>query len=140
MSDMNCECERIMEYYKGFKTEFAVYKVVVPVHTTKSKETYEWEWVSMPAGIQNRRVDMRRVGSRDLDILKIWLGRSNGRFFSNVSNTEASYLMLCHGYEMADLKDFLDNMGVTYDIYEYRADGDVKWTEDLYGKGEGNVG
>lgn len=126
---LKCECERSMEYYKGFRAEFAVYKVVVPVHhVTMPKETFEWEWIDILE-------DNRHVGSRDLDILKIWLGRSKGRFFSATSITEASYLMLCHGYEMADLKDFLDAMGVTYDIYEYRADGDVKWTEDLYEKG-----
>lgn len=130
---LKCENYGDMKYYRGFRTGFTVYKVVVPVHVMTPKETFEWEWVDMMA-------DDGAVGSRDLDILKIWLRRTDVRFYSKPSATEVSYLALCRGYEMADLKDFLDDMGVAYDIYEYRAEGDVKWTEDLYEKGEGNVG
>ena len=125
MSDMNCDCAVESKYFRGFKRDLTAYMITVPVHTTEHDETFEFEWVDFVK-------DEHPVGSRHLDILSLWFKLTDSMIVTKATKTEVSYLVLAYGYKMADLKEYLDEMGATYDIYEYRADGDVKWTEDLY--------
>lgn len=123
MDDMNCDCAVNSKYFRGFKRDLAAYMITVPVYTVKSKETF--------VRIVFADNDYP-VGSRDLDILSLWFKLTDSTAITKTTETEASYLVLAYGYKMADLKEYLDEMGATYDIYEYRVDGNVKWTEDLH--------
>lgn len=115
-------------YLHGFQHKDVAYEIVVPVHPVERGEIFDWDW--------RDPYDQTQYGSRSSDILARFMMKKDYPMAVNIVGDEASYLVVLTGGEIGELKDYLDRMEAKYDIYEYRESGDVKWTKDLYGKGD----